>query len=262
MRVLGRARRRLLPLALVAALAVSPSCSGGEKATVKAEVLPPPFTYVAVGASETVGAGAGDPATEAWPSVFYRTALARSARYVNVGESGATTRQVIDRKLAAALAEKPRLVTVWLNVDDLTALVPAGQYADDLQRLLRALRQGGSADVLVATTPPLADLPAARACLPGGTGCRLPLRLPSVEEIAGRVDAYNDGIRRVAAAEGAVVVDLAAAAGGGINEALVASDGFHPSTEGHRRVAAAFADALAALPTAAQLRPPPGSPTP
>lgn len=50
------------------------------RASAKAEAaLPPPFTSVAVGAGETVGIGADDPATQAWPTVLYRTALARSA---------------------------------------------------------------------------------------------------------------------------------------------------------------------------------------
>ena len=252
----GRRRRRPLALAVAVVLGAT-ACSGGKPATVKAEELPPPFTYVAVGASETVGVGADDPARQSWPSVFYRTALARSARLVNVGESGITTRQVLDRKLQLALAEEPRLVTVWLNVNDLVALVPVAQYERDLSRLVQALRRDGAADVLVATTPPLVELPVVKACLPGGSGCRLPTALPPADVITGRVAEYNAAIARVAQAEGAVVVDLAVPAGGTLGGSLVAADGFHPSTEGHLRVAAAFAERLAAMPSAAQLRPPP-----
>lgn len=255
-RACGRAVLALvLPLLVLAA-----ACSGGRPETVTAEELPAPFTYVAVGASETVGVGADEPATQSWPSVFYRTALARSARFVNVGESGATVRHVLDRKLQLALAEEPRLVTVWLNVNDLVAQVPVEQYERDLGRLVRALRRGGAADVLVATTPPLAELPGVKACLPGGSGCRLPSALPSGDVITERVAAYNEAITRVTSAEGAVLVDLAAATGGGMDGSSVAADGFHPSTDGHRRVAAAFADAVAATPSAAQLRPPSAPP--
>ena len=74
--------------------------------------------------------------------------------------------------------------------------------------------------------------------------------------VAERASAYDAAIRRVAAAEGAFVVDLAAAAGGGDKAGLVAADGFHPSSEGHRRVALAFEQTLASLPSAAELRPP------
>ncbi len=253
-----RPRPRRWAAAAAALALVAAGCSGGRPDTIKGEALPPPFTYVAVGASETVGVGADDPATGSWPNVFYRTALTRSATLVNVGESGATVRQTLERKLPAALAEQPRLVTVWLNVNDLVRLVPVDEYERDLSTLVRALRRGGAADVLVAGMPPVADLPVVRACLPGGTGCRLPSRLPSAEVVAERVAAYDAAIRRVAAAEGAFVVDLAAAAGGEDKAGLVAADGFHPSDEGHRRVAQAFGQALAAVPSAAQLRAPPG----
>lgn len=253
-----RAAAPLLPLTLVALALLATACAGERAEVVEEEALPPPFTYVAVGASETVGIGADDPVTESWPSVFYRTALARSATLVNLGVSGVTVSEALDQELQSALAEEPRLVTVWLNVNDLVRQVSVDHYERDLGRLVRALRRGGATEVLVASTPPVVDLPVVRACLPGGTGCPLPFRLPSAEVLTQRVAAYNAAIARVAGAEGAVVVDLGAASGGRIDDALVAADGFHPSTEGHRRVAAAFADALASLPSAAELLPPPG----
>lgn len=234
-------------------------CRGGQADTVATERLPPPFAYVAVGAGETMGVGADDPGTGSWPNVFYRTALARSARLVNVGQREATVRQALDRQLPLALAEEPRLVTVWLNVADLVRQVPVEQYERDLGSLVRSLRRGGVADVLIATTPPVVDLPVVKACLPGGAGCRLPTRLPSAEVITERIAAYDAAISRVAQAEGAVTVDLTAAVGGGAG-GLVATDGFSPSSEGHRKVAAAFAEALASLPSASQLRPLPAGP--
>ncbi len=256
----GCARTWRRPLA-IAAVALAGACSGGRPADIEAEALPPPFTYVAVGASETVGVGADDPVTQSWPNVFHRTALARSATLVNVGESGATVSQTLDRRLRAALAEEPRLVTVWLNVNDLVRQVPVEQYERDLRELVRALRRGGASDVLVAGMPPVLELPVVRACLPGGTGCRLPARLPSADLIAERVADYDAAIGRVASAEGAVVVDLATAAGGANTGNLVAADGFHPSTEGHRRVAMAFQAALEKLPSATELRSPAGTRT-
>lgn len=250
-------RTRRLALGLVVLVLAVTACAGRRSPTIEADALPPPFTYVSVGASETVGVGADEPATESYPNVFYRTALARSATLVNVGVTGATVRQAIDRELQPALAESPRLVTVWLNVNDIVRQVPVEQYERDLGTLVHALRRDGAADVLVATTPAVTDLPMVRACLPGGTGCRLPSPLPTAEVLAERVAAYDAAIARVARAEGAVVVDLAAAARGADKATLVAADGISPSTEGHRLVAAAFSSALASLPSAAQLRPPP-----
>lgn len=257
---MAMAMGRALPSLAIAALALLASACASERPEVlEAEALPAPFTYVAVGASETVGIGADDPITESWPSVFYRDALARSATLVNVGVSGATVRAALELELEPALAEQPRLVTVWLNVNDLVRQVPVQQYERDLATLVGALRQGGAAEVLVATTPPVVDLPVVQACLPDGAGCPLPFRLPSAEIITERVAAYNAAISRVAEAQGAVVVDLGMASEGRIDDDLVAADGFHPSTEGHRRVASAFAEALASLPAAAEFRPSAGS---
>lgn len=246
---------RTVPVGVALALVlVAAGCTGRTAPTVESEALPPPYTYVAVGAGETVGVGAGNPATESWTSVFHRTALARSATLVNLGARDATVRVALDRELQPALAERPRLVTVWLNVADLVRQGPVEQYEADLTTLVHALRRGGATDVLVAGTPPLADLPAVRACLPGGSACRLPAPLPSADVLAQRLAAFDAAIARVARAEGAVLVDLAAAAAGNASE-LVAADGLSPSTEGHRRIAAAFATALAALPSSAELRP-------
>jgi len=63
------------------------------------------------------------------------------------------------------------------------------------------------------------------------------------------VDSYNEATTRVAAREGATVVDLhdlgLTARRSGDAASLVSNDGFHPSTAGHQAVAKAFADALA-----------------
>lgn len=210
----------------------------------------PAFTYVSVGASETVGVGANRPATEAWTSVLYRETMPRAATFVNVGMSGSTVRQALDRQVARAVAEEPAIVTVWLNVNDIIRFVPVSDYERDLAALVVALRREGRTQVLVANTPPVEDFPVVRACMPDpppGVPCRLPIRLPGPEPVAALVQQYNDAIARVAAQHGAVLVDLQRA-GVGAREGRLgdyfASDGFHPSTEGHRAVAQVFAEAL------------------
>src|SRR3954449_6393384 len=125
-----------------------------------------PEVYVAVGASETVGVGADDPATQAWPRVLHDRALA-GTRFVDVGVSGATVRDALTGQLARALAEEPDVVTVWLAVNDAISLVPVADYEQSLGNLVHALRQGGRTEVLVGNVPPLDQLPAYRACLPG-----------------------------------------------------------------------------------------------
>lgn len=216
-------------------------------ATASATPSPPaePRVYVAVGASETVGVGADHPATEAWPRVLHDRAL-QGTRFVDVGVSGATVRDALTGQLARALAEDPDVVTVWLAVNDALSLVPVSDYEQTLGNLVHALRQGGRTEVLVGNVPPLDRLPAYRACLPGSgvtdVACTLPV-VPSPAEVRDTVARFNAAIGRVAAREGAVLVDLSAQrdlAG------LTSDDGFHPSTRGHRVVARAFAAALRA----------------
>jgi acyl-CoA thioesterase I len=206
---------------------------------------PTPEVYVAVGASETVGVGADDPATQAWPRVLHDTALPRT-RFVDVGVSGSTVRDALTGQLVRALAEDPDVVTVWLAVNDAISLVPVADYEQTLDNLVHALRQGGRTEVLVGNVPPLDRLPAYRACLPGSrvtdVACVLPL-VPSPAEVRATVADYNAVIARVVRREGAVLVDLSAERD---LARLTSDDGFHPSTRGHRVVARAFAAALPA----------------
>jgi len=201
-----------------------------------------------VGASETVGVGADLP-EQAWPEVLRRTRLPEGTLFTNVGISGATVAQALQEELPRALPLNPTLVTVWLNVNDLTAGVPAGTYEAQLRQLVHALRRDGATKVLVANTPPVELLPSYLECRrrPVGGVCAI-ARLFPPEAVAAQVDTYNAAIQRVAAAEGAIVVDLHGSASranaAGSFAALVARDGFHPSTLGHRAVADSFGAAL------------------
>jgi lysophospholipase L1-like esterase len=189
--------------------------------------------YVAVGASETAGQGADNPAAEAWPTVFFRTAgFGGRTRYANFGIGGATVQTALDKELPNALAEKPTVVTVWLNVNDIIAQVDVGKYKAQLERLVHALRRGGRARVLVANTPPFDMLP----------------RVKPFASLAEAVAAqYNTAISAVVRSEGAELVDLHAAGlaaeQAGTAGTLIGTDGFHPSTAGHAAVAAEFVKA-------------------
>jgi len=201
------------------------------------------LVYVAVGASETVGIGADNPQRDAWPVVLHRTAL-KKAQFVNLGISGSTVGQAINEQLPAALAAEPDVATVWLAVNDLTHLVPVQAYEAQLTSLVHQLRRDGRTQVLVGNMPAVERLPAFRACLPDAPADAMPCRLPVVPEVAeirAVVTTYNAAIARVARAEGATLVDLSK--GRDLTE-LTGTDGFHPSTAGHRLVAAHFARAL------------------
>lgn len=189
-----------------------------------------PAVYVAVGDSETVGIGADDPATQSWASVFFRTArLPAKTRYVNLGISGAKVQTALDKELAGALAAKPTVVTVWLNVNDIIGRTDVAAYEPELRRLVHALRRDGKARVLVANTPPLEILPSVR---------------PFASVVSGFVDQYNAAIGRVVRSEHVELVDLHAAGlaaeQAGTSASLIGKDGFHTSTAGHAAVAAEF----------------------
>jgi lysophospholipase L1-like esterase len=202
-----------------------------------------PPVYVAVGASETTGAGSEQPLRDGWPRVFHRTALPPGSVLVNMGIPGATVSQALAEEVGQALAARPNLVTVWLNVNDITRGVSPADYERQLDTLVRQLRGSGSTRVLVANTPPLDRLPAYE------TG-RLLGAFPTPEQVQGVVDSYNQAVARVVQRNGAFLVDLhavgMAARAAGTEAQMVSGDGLHPSNAGHAAVAAAFADVLKA----------------
>lgn len=222
-------------LAVAALLAVG-ACTSNAKGGDPALAAETPGLYVAVGASETVGVGADDPRTEAWTQVFFQDALPRGYRFVNLGISGATASRALAEEVPEAVRLEPDVVTVWLNVNDIRAGVGTAAYEKQLRDIVSQLRRGGKTEVLVANTPPLDILPVAR-----GFGALANIL----------VGQYNDVIARVVKDEGAHLVDLyaagVAARDRGEAAALIAADGFHPSTAGHNAVAAEFAKVYASL---------------
>ena len=190
-----------------------------------AAAAPRPLTYVAIGASDTVGVGSGSPETESWPAVLWRR-LPPGSQFVNLGVSGSLLHQALDQQLPVAVDMHPDLVTVWLSVNDYTGRVNLEQYGTDLDTLLGQLRAQTSAVVLVGNLPDLRALPAA---------VRLDLR---------DVDRWNATIESVAARHQVTLVDLH----GTWQEVAqhpeyISSDGFHPSTTGYRRLAEVFYEA-------------------
>ena len=233
---------RMRPAVLVAVVVlVMTACSFS-----KPEVLPPPAdtgpapVYVAVGASETTGVGSDQPLRDGWPRVLHRTAMPPGSVMVNMGVPGSTVAQAITEQVETTLAARPNLITVWLNVNDMTRGVSPAEYERQLESLLRRLRRSVSTRILVANTPPLDRLPAYQAG-------RL-LGLPGPDVVEQLVAEYNSAIARAVQRTGSLLVDLhavgMAARAAGTEPTLVSRDGFHPSTAGHAAVAEAFAKVL------------------
>ncbi len=238
-----------IQVVLVAAVLAAGCTSSGSSASSHASPdSAAPIIYAAIGASDGVGVGAEDRLRDAWPQVFFRTALPESAVLYNFSIPGATVVTALSEEDPVALSVDPMLVTVWLNVNDLIGRVSASDYESRLDRLVRDMRRGGKARVLVANTPYLDRLPAYLGCRAGtppvGVTCPPGLADFGPAEINNAVDAYNSAIARVVREEGAILVDVHAQ--GEIPDAhpdWVGSDGFHPSAAGYAAIAAVFAAA-------------------
>jgi acyl-CoA thioesterase-1 len=240
---------RIVAVLVVAGLTLSACGATPTSGTQPSPSAPGPVVYAAIGASETYGIGATDRTRQAWPQVFTNEALPRSAVLYNFGIPGATTAQALHDEVPAAVAVHPTVVTVWLNVNDLINGVAAPDYEAQLRQLLRALRRGGQARVLVANTPDLAQLPAYRACLPnapaGAPACLIPAGfMPTPQAVAAAVAAYNAAISEATKQEGAVLVDLHLSDSQiSQHPEWISADGFHPSTQGYAVIAKQFEDA-------------------
>jgi acyl-CoA thioesterase-1 len=190
--------------------------------------------YVAIGASDSVGVGATDPATGSWPALVAGRLPAGSPPYINLGVSGSLALQAITQQLPGAIAQKPNLVSVWLAVNDLNATIEPGSFADSLGQILDGLVQKTSATIFVGNVPDLRAVPV----YAGADKARL---------FAG-IQAYNDVIAKIAARypDRVRVVDLFTGSAALVSTGTVSQDGFHPSDEGYQLIADRFASAMRA----------------
>jgi lysophospholipase L1-like esterase len=245
-------RSALLLAALLLAAALLAGCQSGSPAMTATPRPSPPVIYAAIGASETSGAGTEDPVRESFPQRLLQR-LGPSAVLYNFGLPSETTAAALQDELPPAIRVQPTLATVWLNVDDLIGGAPVTEYEVRLDQLVAALRRA-AARVLVANTPHLDRLPAYTACRPepplGSPKCPLgAVTLPPPDQVEALVQAYNEAIARVAAREGATLVDLHAAGEVPVQHPeYVGRDGFHPSAAGAAAIADAFAAALGRRP--------------
>jgi acyl-CoA thioesterase-1 len=188
------------------------------------------LTYVAIGASDTVGIGAEDPQTEGWVALIHDR-LPPGSRILRLGISGSTARDALQTQLPRAAAARPDLVTVWLAVNDFNAGVPLHEYRQELNEILRRVASTG-ARIFVANVPDLSGVP------------RYAEVDPSV--LVDRVAEWNSVIREVTQSNGATLVDLWPPSEELPDqpELLNEEDQFHPSTAGHKALADVFLDAI------------------
>jgi acyl-CoA thioesterase I len=209
----------------------APSASPNARATA---TVASGIKYVAIGASDSVGVGASDPAKGSWPALVAARLPAGSPPYTNLGVSGSLALQAVTQQLPGAIAQKPNLVSVWLAVNDLNATIEPASFAESLGQIVDGLVQKTEATIFVGDVPDLREVPV----YAGVDKARL---------LEG-IQAYNNVIAAIAARNPArvKVVDLFTGSAALVSTGTVSQDGFHPSDEGYQLIAERFAGAMRA----------------
>ncbi len=188
--------------------------------------------YVAIGDSTTEGLddpdGAGGYRGWADRLAEHVAAVHEGLEYANLAVRGRCAREIKEEQLDAAVALRPDVATVVAGMNDLLRVrFDARAIAADVGEMQRALVDRGA----VVMTMSLPDL-SPRLTPP-----------PFARRLAGRTAALNDELRRVTAASGARLLDLAAIPHA-TDPRLWSGDRLHANSAGHARVAAGFAQLL------------------
>lgn len=141
---------------------------------------------------------------------------------INEGFGGEKAAESGPRLSAALSTHRPEVVLLMTGVNDLNSVQTGVVQAtvDAVEELIKTARDRG-AMVFVATLPPL--MPPKASC----PECVAP---------------FNERLRRVVTAKGAVLVDVHAAWGNRAD--LMGADGIHPTEAGYQVIATAFFEAI------------------
>jgi acyl-CoA thioesterase I len=230
----------LMALALTACntdpgASVSSTGSGGVSPSPTATPVPP-VKYTAMGASDALGVGATNPATEGYVARLIAH-LPKGSLALNVGVSGILLHAALQQELPEAIAFHPTLITVWLVGNDFRECTPLNQYAADLNTLLARLAAGTRAKVFVADTPDMSLLPyfSQDHGIGGGT-C---VEAAGTAQVRALALYWNSVIDPIIRQHGDVVVDLFHTDLAS-HPSYISSDGFHPSSAGYAELADLF----------------------
>ncbi len=245
-------QRKSVPVALLAALMLALICSAcastpTTSTTPATPSVPPtptqpvsaqqlldgPVTYVALGASDAVGLGSKQPATQGYVPLLAKH-LPQGSHLVNLGVSGIRLHEALKEELPRALAAQPKLITIWLVANDFVGKVPYASYMHDLNTLLQQLRAGTKARIVMANLPDLTLLPAFAK-----------LTAQQKATMLTEIKRWNAAIASIAAHYTVTLLDLFA------RQSLitahpeyVSADGFHPSAAGYAELANLFWQAI------------------
>jgi lysophospholipase L1-like esterase len=216
-----------------AGLVLSSCAGGGTSVTPGTEAQVAPYTYVAIGGSESVGFDANDPVRQAFPVLFDHR-LPRQTAFYDLAIPDARAADVLARQEATAVSLHPNVVTLWIGASDLEAGESAAAFGTELQEIVAPLR-ALHAQVLLANVEPITDAAAYQACTgvpappPNShtSRCFVDRRfasgtLPAANATNALLAAYDSQVTAVAKRDGAVLVNF----GAGVSQAGVAAASF------------------------------------
>ena len=207
--------------------------STSKPASKEAALAAGPIVYVALGASDAVGVGADQPASQGYvPQIFQR--LPQGSHLINLGSSGIHLHEALTQELPIALASNPQLITIWLVANDFVAGVAYDSYMQDLNSMLQQLHTETSARIVMANLPDLTLLPFFDRD-----------SSQQKQNMQAAIQRWNTHIAVLAQQYDVVLVDLSTH-----NSQLtahpeyVSGDGFHPSSAGYTQLANFFWNAI------------------
>ncbi len=185
------------------------------------------ITYVAIGASDTFGIGTSDPYMENWPTVLAEK-LNQKVHLINLGIPGTTLHDALSLELPVALDSHPKLITIWLGVNDIADKVPVDSYSHDLDIMLTRLQFGASsAQILIANIPDLTLLPYFASY--------------NQQDLHNVIDEYNLAIAQKAQQHHAILVNMSQQNYNlRTHPEYISNDGLHPTDLGYSQIAELF----------------------
>ena len=192
-----------------------------------------PITYVALGASDAVGVGSDQPATQGYVPLLYKQ-LPAGSHLLNLGISGIHLHGALTQELPIALSTSPQLVTIWLVANDFVDGVTYNSYMGDLNTLLEQLHTRTHAAIVMANLPDLSKVP---FFAHSTTSQKAQMRLT--------IERWNAGIATLATRYEVTVVDLFGQQSQlTAHPEYISGDGFHPSALGYAQLAKLFWQAI------------------
>jgi len=183
--------------------------------------VPAELLYVALGDSTAKGVGARSGGGYPERLVAKLRSAYPGIQLLNLGQSGATTSDVLADQVSHVLRTRPRLITLGIGINDVGLQVPDDAFAVNLEEILVRLRKPG-ARIAINNIPDLALAPAVAQVVPSSVYER-------------RIELFNEHVTASAARHGLALVDLFAWSRQALSgrAELFSPDGFHPSALGY-----------------------------